>query len=269
MIWWILCAGLVALAGGYLFCLWPYRHPEERKYTAIPYAHRGLFGDGCEENSLPAFHRAVQAGWAIELDVRLSRDGEVVVFHDDSLQRMCGVDALVSDRTWEELEALCLGNTRDRIPRFSQVLSLVDGRVPLLVELKNGTKNKELCDRVGRALCAYTGVYAIESFNPMIVRWFKRHMPHVFRGVLYNNLRPFRKVIPRWIRWILGSMVLNCICRPHFVAFNCEFPNRLPLALVRGLCRGCTIAWTVRGAARPGVPCDTYIFEASPSESTS
>ena len=100
------------------------------------YAHRGLHDDSAPENSLQAFENACRAGYGIELDVQLSRDGVVMVFHDYSLLRMTGCDKKLSELDATELTALSLKNTAETIPTFEQVLSLVDGRVPLLVELK-------------------------------------------------------------------------------------------------------------------------------------
>ena len=260
MIWRLIAIGLL-VAAGYILLLWPQRQEDQSVYTRALYAHRGLHGQGCAENSLEAFARAVEQGYGIELDVRLSADGEVMVFHDDSLLRMCGVDALVIDRTKQELDELFLGNTNAHIPTFSQALALVDGRVPLLVELKYGKRSRELCEKTAALLAQYHGVYAIESFNPMIVRWFKKHTPQVFRGVLYNKMKIFRDVMPLPVRWLLGSMLLNGLCRPNFVAFNQQYVRELPLLIVRRIFRGCTIAWTVEGDAPPDVDCDTYIFE--------
>ena len=149
-------------------------------------AHRGLFtaDQRIPENSLAAFRRAVEAGYGMELDVQLSRDGQVVVFHDDDLKRVCGVDAPVDALDYAELQALPLCGTGERMPLFSEVLQLVDGRTPMIVELKNGRRNRELCEKTLALLRAYSGPCCIESFNPMIVSWFRFHAPDLLRGQL-------------------------------------------------------------------------------------
>ena len=106
------------------------------KYKSLKFAHRGLHDATRAENSLSAFAAAADAGFAIELDVRLSSDGVLMVFHDDTLERMTGVGGRVDSKTAEELHSIRLGNTEDTIPTFDEVLGLVDGRVPLLVEIK-------------------------------------------------------------------------------------------------------------------------------------
>ena len=107
-----------------------------KKFDGIMLAHRGLHGGSIAENSIPAFAAAADRGIGIELDVRLSSDGEVVIFHDDTLERMTGMSGGVSNYTAKELAKLSLADTGYGIPTLREVLALVNGRVPLLVELK-------------------------------------------------------------------------------------------------------------------------------------
>ena len=127
------------------------------------YAHRGLHGDGIPENSLAAFARACEEGYGIELDVHLARDGRVVVFHDDTLVRMTGRDGKISDYTADELANITLADTTEKIPTFSEVLALVNGRVPLLVELKGESTDVSLCEKVAALLRDYQGLYCIHA----------------------------------------------------------------------------------------------------------
>ena len=117
-----------------------------------PYAHRGLHGDGVPENSLEAFRLACEAGYGIELDVQTARDGTVVVFHDYNLSRMTGKDALLSELDLSELKSLRLYGTQESIPTLREVLDLVDGRVPILVELKGESLDTSLCAPVAEML---------------------------------------------------------------------------------------------------------------------
>ena len=111
---------------------------DRKPFMGVLYAHRGLHDNRTDapENSLKAFAKAVEAGYGIEMDIQLTKDGVPVVFHDFTLQRMCGTDGKVCDYTYEELQAFHLCESTERIPKFADVLALVDGKVPLIVELK-------------------------------------------------------------------------------------------------------------------------------------
>lgn len=180
-------AGLAAL-GGLVFLVAPGRASKKDKkpFMYKNFAHRGLHKKDktVPENSLAAFERASSYGYGIELDVQLSKDGQVVVFHDDTLNRVCGVDSRVDEKTYDELSKISLCGTTQTIPLFSEVLKTVRGRGPLIVELKNGKRNEELCEKTYALLEKYSGEYCIESFNPFIVRWFKKNAPEVIRASL-------------------------------------------------------------------------------------
>ena len=127
------------LAALYFLLLIPrFRSPDCGALMGYYYAHRGLhnLNEGVPENSMKAFRLAVEKGYGIELDVQLSADGIPVVFHDNTLARMCGVNRRVRELTLAELKALSLGGTKEQIPTFQEFLEMVDGRVPLIVEIK-------------------------------------------------------------------------------------------------------------------------------------
>ena len=149
-----------------------------------PFAHRGLWRPGeAAENSLAAIERACQARFGIEFDVRLSLDGEVVVFHDETLQRMAGLDVPVGGLTLAELQEAPLQGGPDRIPTLAQVLDLVAGRCMLLVELKAGPDHEVLAERVAAHLDRYSGPAAAISFDPQSLAWFALERPSVPRGL--------------------------------------------------------------------------------------
>ena len=180
------------------------------------YAHRGLHGNGVPENSLRAFELACEAGYGIELDVRLSRDGEVMVFHDYTLARMTGDERRLSELSAANLGELHLDSTEQTIPSLCQVLRLVDGRVPLLVELKGEDSNTALCSKVAAYLRDYRGPYCIESFNPFLLRSIKKHLPDAYCGLLYTNLIRERKRVS--LRHLIGTaMMLNFFCTEKVV----------------------------------------------------
>lgn len=234
----------------WLFLLAPGRLPQipmaERLWKAA-YAHRGLHTkDGAiPENSLPAFAAAVDAGYGMELDVNLTADGHVVVFHDDSLQRMCATDKKINDCTLAELQTYHLGATQEKIPLFSEVLDLVQGRTPMIVELKSTRRKEELCQKTAELLEQYQGDFCIESFNPAFVHWFAKNKPGFIRGQLSAGAKMFRS-LPFFQRLLLSSLLTNVLTRPHFVAFHHPDARRnLRLRLYR-LLGGKLVAWTVR-----------------------
>ena len=165
------------------------------KYKNVKYAHRGLHGGGVPENSLTAFRLAVETGYGIELDVHSAKDGVAVVFHDGTLNRMVGKDAALSEFTAEELSKMNLSETDEKIPTFKEVLELVGGKVPLLVELKQDAKEVGVAKAAAEALRQYTGDFIVESFNPFTLAEFGREMPEVRRGILSQNFTKKKKVL--------------------------------------------------------------------------
>ena len=142
-------------------------------FTRVNYAHRGLhdIANGIPENSVAAFRLSAEAGYGTEFDIQLSKDGQVVVFHDDDLKRVCGVDARVDSLDYDELKKLRLLGTDEHIPLFTEVLDIFRGtKAPLIVELKTGRRNDELCDKAIKILAGFEGNFCIESFNPFIVK---------------------------------------------------------------------------------------------------
>lgn len=176
--------------------------------------HRGLHNDKIPENSLPAFKAAVNLGYSAELDVRLTKDCKLVVFHDSNLQRMCGADVNVAELTYEQLKAFKLKNSDERIPLLKDVLKLVNGRVPLLIELKG----KSFCGVMQKRLMAllknYNGEYAVQSFDPFDMLWFRVYQPKVPRGQLISTFKDkkflLRKIAAQPIVWRL-------ISKPNFI----------------------------------------------------
>lgn len=212
------------------------------------YAHRGLHDGNCDdtpENSLLAFEKACQAGYGIELDVQLSRDGVVMVFHDYTLIRMTGKDGKVAQYDAAELKEFSLANTEQKIPTFSEVLSLVDGRVPLLIELKGESLDSSLCPKVAELLGNYNGAFCIESFNPLLVRNMRRLMPDVFYGQLYTNVVRDKKKASV-LNIILTCMAFNFLSRPDFIAYNIEERNSFPVKLSTKLYKAEKFIWTAR-----------------------
>lgn len=154
--------------------------------TSVPaFAHRGLWSPaGPPENSLAAFDAAASDGFGIELDVRLSADGEAIVFHDDTLERMTGQPGRVADRMATELKQLRLRESDQRVPTLAHALAVVAGRTPILVELK--TRDGEhgpLEARVAALLSAYGGPAAVLGFNPDALLAIRAAAPNLLIGL--------------------------------------------------------------------------------------
>ena len=190
------------------------------------FAHRGLHSPdkSVPENSLEAFRLAAEAGYGAELDVQLSKDGQVVVFHDDTLDRVCGVHGRVDEFSFEELQQMRLCGTAHRIPLFQEVLNTVRGRGPLIVELKNGRRNRELCEKTYALLENYQGEACIESFNPLIVAWFRIHGRDLVRGQLAAPMDEYTKDgRSKAQAFVLSRTLLNFLARPQFIAYKICF----------------------------------------------
>ena len=236
----------VALAGLWLFAIAPGRAKwaSLAPFSGRTFAHRGLYAkdQSTPENSLPAFLAAVEAGYGIELDVQLTRDGQVVVFHDDTLARACGLEAPVDAYTYEELSKLTLFQTGHRIPLFGDVLALVDGRSPLIVELKGGGDWRSLCCKTYALLKTYHGPYCIESFHPGPIRWFYKNAPQVLRGQLSEAYRYSRRFLPWYQAFMMSRLLTNFYTHSQFLAYRIG-----PRCLSARICRwlgAMGVSWT-------------------------
>ena len=231
----------------YLLMISPsYRAREKmKKYKNAYFAHRGLHNERFAENSLGAFKNAVKFGYGIELDVRLSADGELVVFHDSTANRVTGVDAKIKELKTEELKSLSLSGTGEGVPTFAEVLEAVDGKVPLLIEIKEESGEKDVTPKLAEALKGYQGEYIIESFNPLSVRNIKKLLPGAVCGILsfnYHTQKEYRK--PMYL--MLELLLLNSVARPDFIAFRHEDSKNAALRLSKFFFGAPTLAWTVR-----------------------
>lgn len=185
-------------------------------FLTYNYAHRGLHDAVNPENSLGAFRKAVDHGYGMEFDVQLSGDGIPFVFHDDSLLRVCGVDAVAQERKMQELQ-LPLYGSEQTIPRFSQVLRVVEGKVPLIIELKLTQRKEALVEAVLKELEEYPGPFVIESFDPKIMKIVRKQAPQILRGQLSGGLYREKKSL---VRFVADRLLLNMYSRPDFIAYD-------------------------------------------------
>ena len=230
--------------------------------TDRPIAHRGLHDAARPENSLAAFEAAVDAGLPLELDVHPSVDAEAVVFHDASLQRMTGTVGDVRRWPWHRLRRLALAGTREHIPSLQEVLQRVEGRVPVVVEIKNDGPVGVIERAVARVLDHYAGPFAVQSFNPLSMAWFRRERPLWPRGLLAGDMDETDYGLAK--RVILQRLLLAPHVRPAYVGYDLRALPEPAVSLLRRL--GVPVlAWTVRTEAeqaRAMTLADNYIFES-------
>lgn len=240
--------------------------PEKEQFLKVYYAHRGLHDNATDapENSMKAFEKAVEAGYGIEMDIQLTKDKVPVVFHDFTLERVCGAPGKVSDYTYEELQQFSLYGSEEKIPGFEDVLSLVDGKVPLIVEFKIEFKDNALCPIADKLLQNYKGLYCMESFNPLGVFWYRKNRREIMRGQLSDAfLREgeYKGVL----YWVLQNLLLNFVTKPDFIAYNHKHQNVLSRKICHGLYRSTAAAWTIKNQEeldRAKEHFDLYIFDS-------
>jgi glycerophosphoryl diester phosphodiesterase len=245
---WIALAVLVVLVTLWLVLIMPARSTKQQRapFQNRTFAHRGLFeaDQSVPENSIPAFRAAVNAGYGVELDVQLTKDKQVVVFHDDDLVRACGIDARVDAYTFDELMSFPLFGTGERIPLFTEVLSTIGGKIPMIVELKSGGDWKTLCPKTLELLTAYRGNYCVESFHPGLVRWFYLHAPQILRGQLSEAARYSRGYMPFYQAVMMSRLLSNILVHPQFIAYHIG-----PKCLSARICEtlgAMRVGWTAR-----------------------
>jgi len=258
----LLLAGAVGLPALYLWMLKPGKPRLERMkaFERQPIAHRGLHdaGAGIPENSLPAFRRAAEQGYGIEMDVQMTADGKLVVFHDRTLERMCGADLVLTKLTYEELQNYRLGGTQEKIPLFDEVLREVDGRVPLVIEMKPDGPCIKATAKMCKRMEAYRGLYCMESFHPFCVWWVKRHYPQMLRGQLSMNFFVEESKKPFYQKLVMTSLMANCLARPDFIAYKHTQKNQFSYWLCRKLFPVENAAWTIKSQEQMDRARDTF-----------
>ena len=248
-----------------MFFLWilsirPNKITEDRREKMRPFeevyiAHRGLFSNKGErpgenpiapENSLEAFHRAVEHGYGIEMDVQLTRDGQLVVFHDATMKRMCGDARYLYKCDYEDIKDFVLKHSDQHIPLFQEVRDLVAGRVPLLIEVKPDGNPRETAKTLNRELSGYQGTYCIESFDPRAVNWYRKNRPDIARGQLSEKFKNTGILSHDVVRRLCKNLFFNFYGRPDFISYNHNHKNQRSYRLLRRLFPVYNAAWTIR-----------------------
>ncbi len=259
----LVCLIVVDVAIIYLAIIAPSIGGKEKfePFAGYLYAHRGYHDNATDapENSLKAFALAVEHGYGMELDIQLTKDGKLVVFHDDTLERVCGVQGKIEEYTYQELQEFPLFGGEAKIPLFRDVLALVKGKTPIVVEYKTIKMNKLLCYEGNKMLRKYKGAYCIESFHPAVVYWYKKNHPDVVRGQLAcpAEQKKFSHIAMQYL-------LLNCFTKPHFIAYDHNAKNNLSRRLCRSVFKNIAVAWTIQSQAEFDAckqDFDLYIFE--------
>ena len=240
-----ICVVLIVLVLAFVIMTKPARKRDTSYFAGKMYAHRGLHGDGVPENSITAFKLACENGYGAELDVQMTSDGQLVVFHDGNLNRMCGVDKKLKDCTYEELCTYRLKETDEKIPLLSEALEALGG-VDLVCEIKadNGAKNYTLCKKTYDLLKDYKGRFCVESFSPFLMRWFMKKHPEIIRGQLSENFIKTFGLNP--VHFCMAELLHDIISKPDFISYNHKHKT-LGWHIVKLLYRPLWFAWTARG----------------------
>ncbi|PWM71685.1 MAG: glycerophosphodiester phosphodiesterase [Bacillota bacterium] len=204
-----------------------------------PIAHRGLWGENIPENSLLAYEKAAQKRYPVEIDVYLTKDGRIVSFHDDKLARMTGAEGLIYEKTYEELKELRLNGSEYTIPLLEEIFSVCEGKSPLLIEIKDQPRGKELTRMLVGILKKYNGEFAVQSFNPLYIREVKKLAPEFIRGILATtDVGVIQSALKRRV---VKKMSLNYLIKPDFISYDY---NGYPLPERKVRKKAC-LAWTV------------------------
>ncbi len=189
-----------------------------------PIAHRGLHSAACPENSLAAVERAVHEGYPVEIDVHLLKSGELAVFHDEDFSRMAGKRAKIKDTDLAGLQRMSLRDSDEKIPLLDEVLALVAGRIPVVIEVKATNKASLVGEALVSALTGYEGDFVVQSYDPLFLRWLFRHAPRIHRGQILGRPDGHKKSF--WKGIMNGKTLFHRLGRPDFLVLDIENLNR-------------------------------------------
>lgn len=210
-------------------------------------AHRGLFDEKIIENSIPAFINAIKNNYTIELDVHLLKDNNIVVFHDDTLKRLYNKNIILKDIIYGDIK-------KYNIPLFKDVLKLVNGKIPLIIEIKCDNKVGKLESELVKYLDNYNGAFAVKSFNPKIIKWFKKNRPSYIRGVLFTDKGEY----PLYLIYLYTKYLV----KPDFISVRYTALKKRYIKQYRK--KIFTLAWLIKSESQYlniKDYADNYIFE--------
>lgn len=227
-----------------------------------PIAHRGLHNKIIPENSLQSFENAIAFKYAIELDIRISADGDVFVFHDKNLKRMTGFDKEIESTSTNIINKLKLSNTLESIPLLSTALEFINNQTPVLIELKNDANSGLIESTVNSIINNYNGNLAVQSFNKHSVSWFKQNKSKFLIGQVLSKHNNYKDIVENAIN-IYSSNRQN-FNLPDFYAYDlrllpCKYADRLKNEFSVPI-----ISWTIfnkQNKVRAYKYADNIIFE--------
>jgi glycerophosphoryl diester phosphodiesterase len=241
----------------------------ELDWLKRPIAHRGLHDEtkGIVENSASAVEAAIAKGYAVEVDLQCAAHGIPIVFHDRTLDRLTAQSGAVSMHDEADLCRIPLRNSSDFILSLEGLLALVDGRVPLLIEVKSTWSGDHSYEQnIATALRAYKGHVAVMSFDPECVAAFRRVAPSLPRGLIAEHFedRHYWPDLSAWQRFAMRHLLTAAMARPHFIAYDIRALPALAPGIARDVLRLPLLTWTVRSEADKATAqlfADAMIFE--------
>ncbi len=246
------------LAGAYIYSIGGRRQNKQLKQKwetmrNYRYAHRGLFNNlDIPENSTAAFIKAAQEGYGCELDVHLTKDNQLVVIHDSNLSRSCGVDLNVEDLTLNEIQNYKLFGTYETIPTLHDVFKIyssINSLLPIIIEIKSTRSNVDaLCLKVAEEMAQSDLNLCVESFDPRVVRWFRKNCPSCMRGQLSENYFADKttSVKSPIMKALLTNLSFNMLTKPDFIAYHINDINQPACFIADKIYRMNRVDWTVR-----------------------
>lgn len=232
----VLLVFVVILIGAYIFLSSPagLSKTETAWLTQTLIAHRGLHSETVPENTMAAFEAAVEAGYTIELDAQLTKDNQVVVLHDNDLNRVFGLDKQIGELTYEELQAYTILDSDQRIPLLRDVIAMIDDQVPVMIEVKNDLAVGTLEGAIYQVMKDYEGRFAIIAFNPYSLEWFKKNAPTMMRGQISGHFKlsaeakaKGEKPLVWYKQFMLSNLLMNFTSRPNFIVYEVKDTSML------------------------------------------
>ena len=217
-------------------------------FEKVYLTHRGFFNNkDIPENSIKAFKGTVANGYGTELDVQLTTDNKLVVFHDESLKRMCGVDKKLTDCSYDELLQYNLLDTDEKIPLFEDVLNVLEEDTPLIIEIKPEGDAEKTCELTVQLMKNYKRNFTMESFNPKVVLYLKKNHPEIIRGQLAYDMFPDEESKSSFfIKFICTNYLLNFLTKPDYCAYDVNNMKGLSFQIISRIYKAECVAWTVK-----------------------
>lgn len=223
--------------------------PDLTLFSTYDYANGGChdFGHDKPENSIEAYEEAMRHGYGVVIDVRVTKDGVPVAFSDHELWRMCSAEGKVELTKYDKLKECKLLGTDQTIPTLEEALNVIDGQVPVLLNIKSWKENYGfICTRVCEVLDKYEGIVAVESLDYRVIRWFRNYRPSIIRGQMLErrSLGKF-ELMSAAGQFAREWMLTNCLSRPDFVSVHLADRDGISLRFCKLLYHVPLVYWTI------------------------